>query len=188
MVYRSYYSIMIEQTTTLGSIGRSIEPSLGSIRVIHQDQLDDSINPMILSWLIGLVFRINCMLDRTFTMSSLIDRILSQSIRLMHYDWLDVGSIRVLHQDRLDDSIDPMIISWSIRLVLRINRTLNRTFTVSSLIDRTLSRSIRLMHYDWLGVRSIRVTHLDRLGLLSIQWSCYDRLLFEISYLIKFNS
>jgi hypothetical protein len=162
-------------------------------------------------------------------MSSLIDRTLSRSIGLMHYDWLDVRSIRVIHLDRSDQlsilwsyhdrspvrwnfhcvkfgwsnsitinqtnalgligcsidqsntlgsirsSINPMILSWSIRLVLRINRLLDGTFIVSSLNDRTLSRSIRQMHYIWLDVWSIRVIHLDRSIFLSILWSYHDQ-------------
>jgi hypothetical protein len=137
---------------------------------------------MILSWSIGLVLRINRMLDRTFIVSSLIDRTLSWSIGLMHYDRLNkctrnrsyflsnihfvkfnwsnsitidqtnaLGSIGCsIDQSNMlgsiRSSINPMILWWSIKLVLMINRMLNRTFTVSSLIDGTLSRSIILMH------------------------------------------
>jgi hypothetical protein len=66
----------------------------------------------------------------------------------------------------LDDSVDHIILSWSIGLLLGNNRTLDRTFTVSSLIDRTLSRTIDQTN----ALGSIGIINYDRSYLLSIMW------------------
>jgi hypothetical protein len=91
--------------------------------------------------------------------------ILSLSIRQLHYDWSDVRSnLHCVKSGRLNSiminqinaigligclidlsntlglirySINLMIPLWSIGVVLKINGTLDRTFIVSSLIDRT---------------------------------------------------
>jgi hypothetical protein len=95
-------------------------------------------------------------IDQTFTMSSLIDRILSRSIKLINALWY---------------SIDLMILSWSIGLVLiKINRALDRILIVSSLVDRTLSRSIRLIN----ALRSIEL-FIDHILSWSMRLLHYDR-------------
>jgi hypothetical protein len=133
-------------------------------------------------------------IDQTFTVSSLIDRILSRSIKLINALWY---------------SIDPMILSWSIGLVLiRINRTLDRILIVSSLVDRTLLRSIglinalrsielfidhivlswsmRLLHYDRSDVRlNIHYVKFGRSNTMTIDHRIHlGRLIGSIDYLI----
>jgi len=150
---------MFNQTNAIGSIDRS--DTLRSIR--------SSINPMILSWSIRLVLRINCMLDRSYLLFILLLSIglmhwdrsyLLMNIHFVKFDWSNSITINQTNAPRsvgcsidqsnklgsIRSSIDPMILWWSIGLVLMINRMFDRTFTVSSLIDGTLSRSIILMH------------------------------------------
>jgi hypothetical protein len=79
---------------------------------------------------------INRTLDRTFTMSSLIDRNLSRLIGLMHYDRLNGLLIILFYHDQLDYYT---MIDW----------TFDRTFTVSSLIDRTIYD--RSESYAWIN-------------------------------------
>jgi hypothetical protein len=128
-------SITIDQTNTLGLIGCSIGQSntLGSIR--------SSIDPMILSWSI----------EQSHVRSNFhyVKFNWSNSITINQTNALGFMGCLIDQSNTLGlirSSIDPMILSWSIGLVLRINPTLDRTFIVSSLIDQTLTRSLILMH------------------------------------------
>jgi len=122
----------------------------------------------------------------------MIDHTLDWTYNYVKFDWSDVpvtidrtdalGWIRYLIKPSLVSSlIDHLILSWSIGLILiKINRTLDQTFTMSSTIDRTLSRLIRLINTLWSIGWSIDYVDPSR----SIGWSIdpIDRLDDHRSY------